>query len=243
MNANEMQSAYPAQVVDAAMPAHSKRCPRCGELLFDDMDVCYGCLYDFTREPYRLPEGMIDQSLEGPQDALPQPQAPQATAPGRLPAPQATAPGRPQMPQMDVPTPPQAPLSAQPPAPQAAVPIQPQATAPAQSPASLATPVPVFPSAPRERRLVLKTHELNLALPLPSKGLTLGRAPDNDIVLYAGAFAEHHLMFVPRADDVLAVGLVAGAFERVDGPAHNGCASLRTGDAISVGGIYLQLTG
>lgn len=27
-----------------------KRCPRCGEVLFDDMDVCYGCLYDFERD-------------------------------------------------------------------------------------------------------------------------------------------------------------------------------------------------
>ena len=26
-----------------------KRCARCGEVLFDDMDVCYGCLYDFGR--------------------------------------------------------------------------------------------------------------------------------------------------------------------------------------------------
>ena len=232
MNANEMQSAYPAQVVDAAMPAHSKRCPRCGELLFDDMDVCYGCLYDFTREPYRLPEGMIDQSLEGPQDALPQPQAPQATAPGRLPAPQAAT----------LAQPPIAPV--QPPTPQAAALAQ-SPTAPVQPPVPQAAPIPMPVSLPntRERKLVLKTHELNLALPLPSKGLTLGRALDNDIVLYAASFAEHHLAFVPRAEDVLAVGLVAGAFERVDGPAQNGCASLRAGDAISVGGIYLQLTG
>lgn len=28
----------------------TKRCPRCGQVLFDDMEVCYGCLYDFTRE-------------------------------------------------------------------------------------------------------------------------------------------------------------------------------------------------
>lgn len=28
----------------------TKRCPRCGEVLFEDMDVCYGCLYDFRRE-------------------------------------------------------------------------------------------------------------------------------------------------------------------------------------------------
>lgn len=28
----------------------SKRCPRCGEELFGDMGVCYGCLYDFGRD-------------------------------------------------------------------------------------------------------------------------------------------------------------------------------------------------
>ncbi len=27
-----------------------KTCPRCGQLLYADMTVCYGCLYDFTRK-------------------------------------------------------------------------------------------------------------------------------------------------------------------------------------------------
>ena len=26
-----------------------EKCPRCGAELFEDMDVCYGCLYDFTK--------------------------------------------------------------------------------------------------------------------------------------------------------------------------------------------------
>lgn len=26
----------------------TKLCPRCGEELFEDMDICYGCLYDFS---------------------------------------------------------------------------------------------------------------------------------------------------------------------------------------------------
>lgn len=30
-------------------------CPRCGETLFADMSVCYGCLYDFTREKGPVP--------------------------------------------------------------------------------------------------------------------------------------------------------------------------------------------
>lgn len=28
----------------------TKTCPRCGQVLFADMDVCYGCLYDFSRD-------------------------------------------------------------------------------------------------------------------------------------------------------------------------------------------------
>ena len=30
-----------------------KTCPRCGAKLFADMDVCYGCLYDFATEHER----------------------------------------------------------------------------------------------------------------------------------------------------------------------------------------------
>lgn len=40
------------------LPQGVKRCPRCGEVLFDDMRICYGCLYDFGRKPYRPPEGL-----------------------------------------------------------------------------------------------------------------------------------------------------------------------------------------
>lgn len=28
----------------------TKVCPRCGARLYADMDICYGCLYDFTRD-------------------------------------------------------------------------------------------------------------------------------------------------------------------------------------------------
>ena len=31
-------------------PYPTKTCPRCGSELYADMMVCYGCLYDFTRE-------------------------------------------------------------------------------------------------------------------------------------------------------------------------------------------------
>lgn len=57
-----------------------KRCPRCGEVLFDDMEVCYGCLYDFGRdrerelaeagipEEFSLLEGGLEGGLEEPDE-------------------------------------------------------------------------------------------------------------------------------------------------------------------------------
>lgn len=34
----------------STLELETKRCPRCGERLFRDMDVCYGCLYEFGRQ-------------------------------------------------------------------------------------------------------------------------------------------------------------------------------------------------
>lgn len=40
-----------AVLVDAGeQDLRTKICPQCGQELFEDMDVCYGCLYDFTRD-------------------------------------------------------------------------------------------------------------------------------------------------------------------------------------------------
>ena len=47
-----------------------KECPRCHELLFADMDVCYGCLYDFSRE--KPPRHMLPvETAALPNAALP----------------------------------------------------------------------------------------------------------------------------------------------------------------------------
>ncbi len=62
----------------------TKVCPQCGQVLFEDMDVCYGCLYDFSRKvdvgslglPVTLLEGKgqkggsADGAGEGQQQAL-----------------------------------------------------------------------------------------------------------------------------------------------------------------------------
>lgn len=37
----------------------TKRCPRCGQVLFADMDVCYGCLYNFSKQDTDSSVGLL----------------------------------------------------------------------------------------------------------------------------------------------------------------------------------------
>lgn len=45
-------------------------CPRCGSELYADMDVCYGCLYDFGREAERA-ERPLPPLAAGPDETMP----------------------------------------------------------------------------------------------------------------------------------------------------------------------------
>ena len=42
-----------------------KECPICGSRCFDDMDRCYGCLHDFTRDETGAVESRADGSGAG----------------------------------------------------------------------------------------------------------------------------------------------------------------------------------
>lgn len=48
MNSEEKSARGGSSQVTEALA--TKVCPQCGQVLFADMDVCYGCLHDFSRE-------------------------------------------------------------------------------------------------------------------------------------------------------------------------------------------------
>ena len=56
------------QLISETNQLGTKTCPQCGQVLFDDMSVCYGCLYDFSREGTRhvpiLPEPFLESEVE-----------------------------------------------------------------------------------------------------------------------------------------------------------------------------------
>lgn len=198
MSTDEMTFASAASQKADVLPPHSKRCPRCGEILFDDMDVCFGCLYDFTREPYRLPDGMIGAEML--------PQAVEVEEPDGL-----SEPNEPPVP---------------------VVPESQTVLHQEQPPAFYGT----------DRKLMLITPQLQVGLPLPARGITVGYAPDNDVVLHAEGIAEYHLVLVPRTDDVVAVGLVEDAFESMDAPIDRDCAFMHEEMSIFMGGLTLGVS-
>lgn len=42
-----------------------KACPRCGATMFEDMSVCFGCLYDFNRGPSKITADVTASGCEG----------------------------------------------------------------------------------------------------------------------------------------------------------------------------------
>lgn len=51
----EMAEGARGEMTDAGGGRGLRTCPRCGAGLFEDMNVCYGCLYDFSKDRSRRP--------------------------------------------------------------------------------------------------------------------------------------------------------------------------------------------
>lgn len=69
--ASREEGAMPAMESGRGAPSKivygKKTCPRCGEVLFADMQVCYGCLYDFSKSDHG-PSERAAPPLDEPDD-------------------------------------------------------------------------------------------------------------------------------------------------------------------------------
>ena len=124
----------------------TKTCPCCGMELFSDMDVCYGCMYDFTREPTGEP--------------APDPLAMDLDEPD-IPRPLEPAPG---------------------------------AVCEAGDTLVLGEGCRL---SPRVMSIGLHGNDLEVTIPLPDGGITVGSLPANDVVLHSRAVAGRQLRISP----------------------------------------------
>jgi len=225
----------------------TKACPRCGELLFSDMQVCYGCLYDFGRqgpwdaEPalpdpgetyddgYGFWDEYDDVQSEGydeeyGSDTYGEEYEEAWERSQEAPAPDGGIPawaGDVEMPrgtEGDL---------------LGGVSAPPDETAEWEAPMGRARDT-------RSSGLRVQTSDVDLVVPLPETGLSVGRQPDNDIVLHARAISRRHVVIEP--------GDGKGCIVRNVG-AHNppllrgrevlGAAVLKSGDTVDLCGTRL----
>lgn len=233
---------------DEVRGAATKRCPRCGEVLFDDMDVCYGCLYDFRRRPYRLPEGLSDEGGEEP-----------APAAGTRPDQGGWAPGLGEAPELG--------SLEEPDLLRAAVPageVQGASGGSGELPARAAVPAAgelatgdggtvgdatggrgagesADETPPRQLCLRVQTEGADVLVPVTDAGITVGRDPANDVVLHASEVSRYHLRVARGEGGVRVIDLGATNPALHDGMPLEGEVALVPGDAVDVCGARLAL--
>ena len=157
----------------------TKTCPRCGAELYADMNVCYDCLYDFSRDSSRRSLSALPTITESPRD---------------------------------------------------------DATDPSAAPAA---------GAGRERAVgvLLRTASLDCWVGVPSEGASVGRDPDNDVVLHSPAVSDHHLRLVPTPDGMEVHDLGSANPARFRGRDVRGLVIAPYGDSVEVCGCVLTMTG
>lgn len=207
--------------------APTKVCPRCGQELFADMDVCYGCLYDFSKDV------TTSHGAGAGHDGRARPRQPMSpTAHDPLAGIELDEPADDDAEGHVVPRHRrQGGVSAEDTVDLSEVPQRADATA-------------VEPTAPSDPRLVIRvrTPDLEVDLPLGSAGLAFGRDLDNDVMLLSRSVSRHHLMIEPRPDGGATVrdcGSTNPA--ELHGEPLSGEAALAVGDELSVCGTTLQL--
>jgi len=206
----------------------TKICPRCGEVLFADMDVCYGCLYDFARDERTRAKG------EGQRQGLAAP-APSAEAVG-------TSPGEDLLASIELDEIDDEPLA--PPR------HRKELGSPADSPDDTldlsgqveADLTQVAAAARNAFCVIASSSDMQVRIPLPESGLSVGRGEGNDIVLRSRSVSRSHLRLVPAGDHVLAEDCGATNPAMVDGAPLDGVVDLEPGDVVSVCGTTFEVT-
>ena len=225
----------------------TKICPRCGEELFSDMDVCYGCLYDFTRERGR---SRSDQAYGGRT----------AGSRGRNEGAFALASGMPatgmteaktarersddpldgiELDEIDgmdgdddafASTPRHGKHSCSP---------DDTLDLAGSDVVSISTTPDDEPPARPTFRLVADSTDMLVRFPLTRAGVMVGRAESNDIVLRTRSVSRSHLRLVPQDDSVLVEDCGATNPAVVAGKPLEGSAVLRPGEFVVVCGTSI----
>ncbi len=213
----------------------TKICPQCGEVLFADMDICYGCLYEFPRVDEQRDASELGLSLVEPQgvsrghrgsnesrgvdplDGIDLDEIDDDAADGGLAYQDETPPAPPRHRKLC------------------------EASADATMDLAASEPPEVSPGRVCGFRILARSTDMQVHIPLTERGLSIGRGETNDVVLNARSVSRTHLRLVPLPDKVLAQDCGATNPATIDGKKLEGTASLRVGDLVVVCGTEFEV--
>ena len=164
-----------------------KTCPRCGQLLYADMTVCYGCLYDYTRKDNGPSELAVveragtssancgnEAARADPHDGeLPAVEAKGAAASAATPA--GTGPATTPVPARSS--------------------TAPAATADFDD--EVTTVLDALPAGERAHAVWVKAAGVDVLVPLGDAGISVGRGSGNTVVLHDKSVSRRHLRIAP----------------------------------------------
>ena len=211
---------------ESEVPPTTKVCPRCGEVLFADMDVCYGCLYDFSKDARGYREALAPVSLDpagasevASREALVPPldfddldevdDEPENVASETAPRHRRDA-------------------------------------ASADDTLDLAQEglTQVFGTSERlsgDLRVRVSAKDIEVLVPLGAKGLSVGRGDDNDVILRSRLVSRHHVRVLRGAPGLLVEDLGATNPAELDGVALQGTAPFGVKSVLTVCGVTFSL--
>lgn len=206
-----------------------KTCPRCGEELFADMQVCYGCLYDFTRSdngPSEIAVALDEpEGLGGADPAAPLVRHAAPRSPGRREhskVPLAGAP-QPKSPE-DAPGPTRGHVVA------------------ATCPDDELTCVLADPSSKgRPHGVWVRTESVDVFIPMGEGGLAVGRGSGNQVILHDRSVSRRHLRLSLAPGGVEAIDLGSTNPARLKGRPVESSVLVPWGEELQLGEAVLAM--
>ncbi len=212
----------------------TKVCPRCGEVLFADMDVCYGCLYDFARDARDAREapGPVGGTSHGVRSQVGSQEVVRSSASSTRSDPLEAI----DLDELD----------------DEVLETEPRhwrAQASADDTLDLSQEGPgVPPPAPTALQAArpcirVATKELEVLIPLGDAGLAVGRGDDNDVILRSRLVSRHHLRILCSGGEVMVQDCGATNPAEVDGQPLEGQVPLLRGSELKVCGVTFSREG
>ena len=205
----------------------TKVCPRCGQLLFKDMDVCYGCLYDFSRDAKRARMGQHGWRDEPTQES------------GSVPRPVHDPLASIELDEIDDEQQPESPANAprhrreDVTSTEDTIDLATHEEAPSDE---LPGQTQVAGIAPLRMGVWVSTPEARIWVEVPERGLVVGRDLGCDLVLRSREVSRRHLQLVPQGMSLVARDLGATNPATIKGLPLVGEKELGLGDMVSVCG-------